>query len=359
MSSTLNVQSLLTNVFRPVYTYSASGFATNVELSNVDTVSANTARLFRADIADAGSNVYVGLNSGNSWLTVRSCCNTTAVGYGAAANCLSVSNSVYIGTLAGANSSSNSRTIAIGCNAGQSSTGSSNIFIGAGTGTPTGNNNVFIGNGLTATSTPYTSNQCVIGTGNTVALAADLAYGCVAIGKSDTMMGYLTLPAVRFPSLNLDVAGYARIQNGLAIGRDPGGASVDIAGDFRTDDGYGSLRFTHDQSTSNSSLTAVSSNNLLFTHVFPNQCGVYTIPNTSSLQTIPMPGLRPTGIVIANYSSVAGSVATQGVYIQKVTPDTDQCYIQFGAAAPATGPYPYAGPTYPADTITWFAPKMF
>lgn len=355
MSSTLNVQSLLTNVFRPVYTYSASGFATNVELSNVDTVSANTARLFRADIADAGSNVYVGLNSGNSWLTVRSCCNTTAVGYGAAANCLSVSNSVYIGTLAGANSSSNSRTIAIGCNAGQSSTGSSNIFIGAGTGTPTGNNNVFIGNGLTATSTPYTSNQCVIGTGNTVALAADLAYGCVAIGKSDTMMGYLTLPAVRFPSLNLDVAGYARIQNGLAIGRDPGGASVDIAGDFRTDDGYGSLRFTHDQSTSNSSLTAVSSNNLLFTHVFPNQCGVFGITNTTtSLQVIPIPGLRPTGIVIATYNTDGGALQTTGTYIRKIMPDIDVCYIQFENVSTLHG-LNLAN----SDTIVWFAPKMF
>jgi hypothetical protein len=169
------------------------------------------------------------------------------------------------------------------------------------------------------------------------------------------MMGYLTLPAVRFPSLNLDVAGYARIQNGLAIGRDPGGASVDIAGDFRTDDGYGSLRFTHDQSTSNSSLTAVSSNNLLFTHVFPNQCGVFGITNTTtSLQVIPIPGLRPTGIVIATYNTDGGALQTTGTYIRKIMPDIDVCYIQFENVSTLHG-LNLAN----SDTIVWFAPKMF
>jgi hypothetical protein len=347
MSSTTGVQSLLTNVFRPVYTYSGTGFSTSVELSNVDTVSASNAILYRADIGDSKSNVYVGLNSGNAWSTVRGCSNAIGLGYGAAANISSVSNSVYIGTLAGANSSSNSNTIAIGYNAGQSSTGSSNIFLGTSTGCQVGNNNVYIGNQLTATSTPYTSNQFLVGTSNTVALAADLSAGCVSIGKSDTGMKYLTSPSTRFPSLNLDVAGYARIQTGLSIGRDPGNAVLDVNGDFRTDDGYGSLRFTHDQSTSNSVLTAVSSNNSLLTNIFPTQCGVFPIDTGFATQSIPIPGMTSAGVVVPVY--VATSGASYTTRIISVVPTTGSCTITFANNSGFTA----------GDTIVWFAPKLF
>ena len=344
MSSTTGVQSLLTNVFRPVYTYSGTGFSTSLQLSNIDTLSASNAILYRADIGDSGSNVYVGLNSGNAWSTVRSCSNAIGLGYGAAANIASVSNSVYIGTLAGANSSSNSNTIAIGYNAGQSSTGSSNIFLGTSTGCQVGNNNVYIGNRLTATSTTYTSNQFLVGTSNTVALAADLFEGCVSIGKSDTGMKYITSPFTRFPSLNLDVAGYARVESGLSIGRDPGNAVLDVNGDFRTDDGYGSLRFTHDQATSNSSLTAVSSNNSLFTNIFPNQCGVFSPPLHTSPYTISVPGMTSNGILIAMYVAHSGT----NIYFTSNTPGTGGVVLM-----------PSAQTTDAFDTIVWFAPKLF
>lgn len=347
MSSTTGVQSLVTNVLRPVYTYSGTGFAASIELSNVDTVSANNAILYRADVGDAGSNVYIGLNSGNAWSTVRGCCNAIGIGYGAGYYLSNVSNSVYIGTSAGANSSSNSKTIAIGYNAGQSSTGSSNIFLGSSTGRPVGNNNVYIGNGLSSSSTTYTSNQFLIGTSNTVALSADLSFGCVSIGKSDTGMKYFTGSGTRVPSLNLDVAGYARIQNGLSIGRDPGSAVLDVNGDFRTDDGYGSLRFTHDQSTSNSSLTAVSSNNSLFTNIFPNQCGVFAINTAYATQSIPIPGMTSAGVVVPVY--VATSGATYTTRIISVVPTTGSCTITFANNGGFTG----------GDTIVWFAPKLF
>jgi hypothetical protein len=318
-----------------------------VELSNIDTVSANTARLFRADIADAGSNVYVGLNSGNVITTVRGSCNVIGLGYGAAANVFNVSNSVYIGTLAGANSSSNTNTIAIGCNAGRSSTGSYNIFIGQGTGSPTGDNNIFIGNSLTSTSASYTSNQFLVGTSNVVALAADISNGVVSIGKSDTGMKSITSPGYTIPYLNLDVAGYARIENGLAIGRDPGNVILDLNGDFRADDGYGSLYFTHDQATSNSTLTAVSSNNALLTNIFPNQCGVFLINTAYATQSIPIPGMTPTGIVVPVYIATSGAAYT--TRINSVVPTTDACTITFANITGFTS----------GDTIVWFAPKLF
>lgn len=346
MSSTLNVQSLLTNIFRPVYTYTGTGFATNVELSNVDTVSANNAVLYRADIGDSNSNVYVGLNSGNAWSTTRSCCNAIGLGYGAANSISSVSNSIYIGTLAGANSSSNTNTIAIGYNAGQSSTGSSNIFIGKSTGCPTGNNNIYIGNSLTASSTTYTSNQFLVGTSTTVAIAADLSLGCVAIGKSDTSMKSLTGTS-RISALNLDVAGYARVQNGLAVGCDPGTRTLNVSGDFQADDGYGSVLFTHDQTTSNSYLTAVSSNNSLFTNIFPTQCGIFPIDTGTATQSIPIPGMTSAGVVVPSYIPTGG--ATYTTRIISVVPTTGACTITFANNGGFTT----------GDTIVWFAPKLF
>lgn len=245
MSSTTNVQSYLTNVFRPVYTFSLGSFTANLELSNIDTVSANNAILLRADVADSGSNVYVGTRSGNSPTFVQACSNVTAFGYSAGTAISSVSNSVFLGYGTGANSASNNNVIAIGTGAGTGNTGSSNILIGkiAGSNASLGSNNILLGNAVIGTTAM--SNQFQLGTSNVVAISADLSFGCVSIGKSDTTMSYISSPGYRFPNLLLDVAGYARFCNGVTIGTDPGTATLDVNGDFRVDDGTGYLRFTH------------------------------------------------------------------------------------------------------------------
>uniref|UniRef100_A0A6C0J2T0 Uncharacterized protein n=1 Tax=viral metagenome TaxID=1070528 RepID=A0A6C0J2T0_9ZZZZ len=264
MSSTTNVQSLLANVFRPVYTYDLTGFQTSIELSNIDTVSANNAILLRADVADSNGNVFVGTTAG---LNANNCSYTSAFGYGAGQGISNVSNGTFLGFQAGANSSSNANNIAIGNNAGVGVGTSSNILIGyqTGKGGSIGANNILLGNGVKGSTAM--SNQFQLGYSNStsnIAIAADLAYGVVAIGKTDTTMtannqAYWPPGNPYGNRLCLDVAGYARVSKGLSIGTDPGTRTLDVNGDFRADDGRGSIVFTHD-TNSNSTTTFASSN---------------------------------------------------------------------------------------------------
>ena len=298
MSSTSNVQSVLTSVLRPVYNYDATNyFTTKLNISNVNTVYADIANVTRADVGDINSNVYVGIGSGNAITSLRSCYQNTAVGYNAgslmsnsaavvalgynsgyAAN--TTSNSIFIGRSAGVSSvgctnniaidpsggvlasTSTSNTIAIGArvgtqsshgifignSAGYGTTGASNIVIGHYSGSSTamtGSNNMLIGSGLTMASS--LSNTMYIGNRSNVLIAGNLASNGVAIGKSDAGMYYIgtTTPV---PGLVLDVAGYARFSNGLAIGRDPLQYTLDVNGSMRIADGYGSLVMYHDAS---------------------------------------------------------------------------------------------------------------
>lgn len=153
MSSTTNIQNLLVNVFRPIYEYDPNSttqlFRTKLAISNVDTYIGNSISIFRADIGDSASNVYVGIGSGNDpTIDIKNCRFVTAVGYNSASNISNVSNSVYIGFDAGKNQANSSSNVIIGANntiVGNNV--SSNIFIGCGTGS-VGSNNILIGTGL-------------------------------------------------------------------------------------------------------------------------------------------------------------------------------------------------------------------
>jgi len=321
MSSTTNVQSYLTNVFRPVYTYSLGSFTANLELSNIDTVSANNAILLRADVADSGSNVYVGTRSGNSPTFVQFCSNVTAFGYSAGTAISSVSNSVFLGYGTGANSASNNNVIAIGTGAGTGNTGSSNILIGniAGSNASLGANNILLGNALIGTTSM--SNQFQLGTSNVVAIAADLSYGCVSIGKSDTTMSYISSPGYRFPNLLLDVAGYARFSNGVTIGVDPGTATLDVNGDFRVDDGTGYLRFTHYPVNTtvgrNSYLMMASSNG---SNLYVDISGIVNI----------FSNLNVTGATTTVSNLVASNFTVQGTFTCNTSTTTNGNYFMTG-----------------------------
>jgi hypothetical protein len=279
MSSTSNVQAYLTSVFRPVYTYTTatSNFSTQLNLSNVNTVTANLVECIRVDVADSNSNVFVGTNSGVNFLNLQACFSNTVLGYGTGGLMSNTSNVVALGTNtaagvtntkssifmgnnvgpgsidlsgclwldptggAGAGNAS-SNTIAIGASTGI--VGSSNIWIG----TNAGNSNTGVGNITLGHSIPVTvpTNYLLqVGAGSNVVIAGDLSQNAVAIGKADASMYYIDGNG-RVPGLVLDVSGYARIAQGLAIGMDPLQSTLDVNGTFRANDGYGSLSLDHD-----------------------------------------------------------------------------------------------------------------
>jgi hypothetical protein len=279
MSSTSNVQAYLTSVFRPVYTYTSatSNFATQLDLSNVNTVTANLVECIRIDVSDSNSNVFVGTNSGINFLNLQACYSNTTLGYGTGGLMSNTSNVVAIGvnTAAGVTTTKNStfvgknvgpgsiglsaclwldptggggagnassNTIAIGASTGI--VGSSNIWIG----TNAGNSNTGIGNITLGHSIPVTvpTNYLLqVGVGSNVVIAGDLSQNAVAIGKADATMQYIDGNG-RVPGLVLDVSGYARIAQGLAIGMDPLQSTLDVNGTFRVNDGYGSMSLDHD-----------------------------------------------------------------------------------------------------------------
>jgi hypothetical protein len=274
MSSTSNVQNLLSNVFRPTFVYDTinSNYQSKLELINIDTVSANTITAFAANVRDSSSNAYIGGGAGNpnSALATSSNVNNTFVGTNAGAGSQNVSNGVLIGYLA-ASPGGGIGSISIG--ADTINGGNSNIYIGYGTGISAGNNNIFIGPGIVPASN--TSNTLIIGNGGTPTIIGDLVGHRVGINMSN-------LP-VTTPSLSLDVDGYMRIQNGgLGINKLPGSYTLDVNGDMQVSDGYGVLTFTHD----------VASNS------------VTTISNTSSY-----PNCNATLQVTGGFFSRRGSVA--------------------------------------------------
>lgn len=153
MSSTTNVQNLITTVFRPTYYYDSSSkvFLPHMEMSNIDTYFGNEVFVTRAQVGDGCNNMYVGVGSGqSSTVTSSGNKNLTAIGVSAGATTNNVTNSVYVGYNTGANTSQSDNVIAIGASiiAG----GSSNIFIGNSINN-VGTSNVFIGHGITAAST--------------------------------------------------------------------------------------------------------------------------------------------------------------------------------------------------------------
>jgi hypothetical protein len=278
MSSTSNVQAYLTSVFRPVYIYTpaTSNFTTQLDISNVNTVTANTLVAFRADISDSNSNVFVGTGSGVNFLNLQNSSNNTAfgfnaggqisnscnvitVGYSAGQNVSNTTNTVLLGNNFGGNTNSlvnsiwidplggagagvsSANTVAIG--AGTGIVGSSNIWIGTAAGAGnTGSNNITLGHSM---ASGVTNNYMQVGRGATTVLAADLSQNAVAIGKGDATMTFFDGNG-RVPDLVLDVSGSGRFGKGLALGMDPGQFTLDVNGTFRADDGYGLVSYQTD-----------------------------------------------------------------------------------------------------------------
>ena len=242
------MQSLLTYVLRPSYSYSNGAFTTVVNLSNINRLTANTVTYQVLYVGDSSNNVYVGSNAGNAAVYATACNATCNVGLGLlAGNGVSnsslsefigyycgvgtcnivgsivmggyagydgsnISNSILIGTsnsmtltgsvLGGLNGISN--TISIGGNAG--GIGNSNLYIGTTTGcNMTGSGNIFIGHGIYLANIPsYTylpttsgyvtntysassSSNLFIGRGaSNMLISGNLANGLVSIGTTDT-----------------------------------------------------------------------------------------------------------------------------------------------------------------------------
>lgn len=241
MSSTTNVQNLLVNVFRPVYTYDATAttFTPRLELSNIDNYSGNTISVFTAAVGDSNNNVYVGSNAGNPYTTTKLCRNVTAIGYGAGSNISNVSNSTYAGFYAGAGAISSSNTVAIGDNtsgngnsnvrigSSNAGTGASNVSIGAGSTTSTYSNCILLGPGLTATQ----DNEFRVGSSY---LWGNMSTRWLGIGTSSP-----------YDSNNrLDVSGNLYVFGQQGINMVPV-RTLDVNGNFRASDAFGTLDFSN------------------------------------------------------------------------------------------------------------------
>jgi hypothetical protein len=203
MSSTTNIQNLLVNVFRPVYTYdgATSNFIPKLTMSNINTYSGNVISVFNANIADSNFNVYIGSNAGNSFSSPGGCSNNTTLGYQAGYLISNVSNSIYLGYAAAAYTQDASGVIAIGVNS--KGGGSNNIYIGNNTGTTTSNvGNIFIGNNITAGAT--ISNSLRIGTNTHTLVSGVMTNNYVGIN----------LPT---PAVNFDVSGESLFRNKVGI----------------------------------------------------------------------------------------------------------------------------------------------
>ena len=182
MSSTSNSQNLLVNVFRPTYVYDVEkGYVPKLVVSNVDSIVGTSGTFSNLNVGDALSNVYIGIDAGNS-NTLAAACNSTGVtavglnagsnnsncddslflGNSTGSNTLNVDNSVYVGALTGSFNSNCTNSVYIGYNAANSlcnasnevaigtntiAGGNSNIYIGTSTGSA-GSSNIFIGPGI-------------------------------------------------------------------------------------------------------------------------------------------------------------------------------------------------------------------
>jgi hypothetical protein len=260
MSSTTNVQNFLVNVFRPVYTYDATTtlFTPKLELSNIDNYSGNTVSVFTAAIGDSNSNVYVGSNAGNPFTLTKACRNNVALGYNAGSNISNVSNSTYLGYNAGAGAVSASNVVSIGANTngnGNSNvtvgvsaggTGSSNVFVGAGS-TGAGDSNVYLGAGNTGTG----SNCIVIGTGISMGssnLAFRVGNGYLTGDMTTKWLG-LGTTAPYDANNKMDISGNLYVLGQVGINEVPV-RTLDVNGNFRATDAFGTLDFSNGVTTS-------------------------------------------------------------------------------------------------------------
>jgi len=270
MSSTSNVQNLLTNVFRPTFVYDNGVYQTKLELTNIDSVSANTVYGFTAAFGDASGNVYIGIGSGNPYSTLVASSNSsnTFIGINAGASTSNVKNGVFLGYRAGFGTSNSSNSISIGANTLNG--GNSNIYIGCATGIASGSNNIFLGSGISNGGTAV-SNQLMIGSGSNTAIVGDLSSNRVGINLSN-------LPATT-PNVTLDVNGYTRIgtnaNGGLGINMLPGNYALDVTGAQRIQDGVGTLTFSNGIQTSTGGFNSVTGISAALLYTEPTNIGVW------------------------------------------------------------------------------------
>jgi len=272
MSSTTNVQNLLSNVFRPTFTYDTtySNYTSKLELTNIDTVSANAVTVYAVNVGDASGNVYVGILAGNAYsnLVAKRSVSNTFVGTSAGAGASNVSNSVFLGHSAGTGTVSSLNSISIG--SFSVAGGNSNIYIGAGTGIATGSNNIFLGTGLNPAST---ANTLMIGNGG-----SNMAIVGVLSGTSNRIGINYSSPTA-FPSTSsnnaLDVNGLTRIGgstgNGqLGVNIQPTTNTFDVNGTARIQDGSGTSYLFNGGTLSMSNATgttaSISNGNLVMSN---------------------------------------------------------------------------------------------
>ena len=254
MSSTTGTQNLLVNVFRPVYTYDATTtlFTPKLELSNIDNYSGNTISVFTAAVGDANSNVYVGSNAGNPYTTLKACRYVSAFGFSAAAGISNVSNSVFLGYNAGAGASTSSNNVSVGDNT--TGNGSFNVRIGSGS-VGTGDNNTVVGG---ATSTSTYSNCVLLGPGitatanNQFRVGSNYLYGNI----SNKWLGVGT--STPYDSSNkMDISGNLYVLGQVGINIGPGQRTLDVNGNFRASDAYGTLDFSNGVTSSSNGFASV------------------------------------------------------------------------------------------------------
>jgi hypothetical protein len=253
MSSTTGIQNLLVNVFRPVYTYDVANtlFIPKLEMSNIDTYSGNSVSVFTAAVGDANSNVYVGRDAGNLYTNLNACRFVSAFGYGAAAGISNVSNSTFLGYNAGAGATGVTSNVILGDNA--QGNGSSNVRIGS-SNTGTGNTNVSVG-ALTSSST-Y-SNCILLGSGITATENNQFRVGASYLwgNQSNRWLGIGTPTSTDLSFNALDVSGNLCVTGQLGVNNIPV-RTLDVNGNFRAADAFGTLDFSNGVTSSANGLAS-------------------------------------------------------------------------------------------------------
>jgi hypothetical protein len=310
MSSTTNVQNFLVNVFRPVYTYDSTTtlFTPKLELSNIDTYSGNTVSVFTAAIGDSNSNVYVGSNAGNLFSLTKLCRNVTAIGYGAGSNISNVSNATYVGYYAGAGAQLASNVVAIGANT--NGNGTSNVYVGNNTG-GAGSSNVFLG----ASNTGTGDGSILIGTG----LSVGSSNGAFRLGTTyltgDMTSKWLGLGTTSPYDVNnkMDISGNLYVLGQQGINMVPV-RTLDVNGNFRASDAFGTLDFSNSVTLSSGGFRSVVGT--------ISNAGAPSLTNIGTLkQGVILVSAQDSGNATTHYESamVYCSDATNGTYTTDMT----------------------------------------
>jgi hypothetical protein len=208
----------LVNLLRPTVVYdSGVGFIPKLVLSNIDVLTANQIVTDNFQFGGVGGNVFIGSNVGGG--TGNS--NNVGIGVSALAGASSTTGTVAIGY--GALQSATGVTDSVAIGSGTIGGGTSNVIVGANSGT-TGARNVILGTGMNGGAS---SNKLYIGYGgvSNTTIGGDLQQRRVGIATSD-------------PQTTLDVSGFAYIREYLGVGIYPPRSHVDVNGMIYATSGF-------------------------------------------------------------------------------------------------------------------------